>query len=720
MNRFAYLTTGLVVKAISELSRANIEIHGKENIPSDASIIFTVNHFTRMETLILPSHIYELMGNTPVWSLADAGLFKGSLKNYLDRVGAISTKDPDRDHLIVKTLLNGTASWIIFPEGRMVKNKKIMDRGKFMISYDGGKHPPHTGAATLALRCEFLRKFLRILTQKEPERAGELKSYFEIESTEKVLSKKTCIVPVNITYYPMRARENILSKLAVNFFEEIGTRAIEEIMTEGTMLISGVDVDIRFGKPIDIAPYLDLPAIKKELSKPRKDEPSFPTPSKKLLKKPALKIMFKYMSAIYEMTTINHDHLFSSIIRMRPLNKINSRDLLMRVFLATLMDFKDMGIFYHKSLEGDQIHLLIDDRFDKWKDFLLAAIEKDVLRQDGTWLIKDKSFSTSLFDFHKIRMENPVVVIANEVEPLKNLRKKLWRLAWLPAFIIRKKTSGYLFDIQKKEFDTDYKEFFVEGESKPKKIGAPYLIKGKKRDMGVLLVHGYMSAPREMSHLAEFLGKKDFFVHVPRLRGHGTSPEDLATRTCVDWMDSVDKGFALIKTLCKKIIVGGFSTGAALALNLAARSEDLGGVFAICPPRRLQDASLKKNLAKDIWKRIVEKVKGDAGNKKEFIENRPENSQIAYRRNPVSGIREVELLMEGLDPLLPKIKIPALVVHSCRDPIANPEESKRIFEGIGSKDKQYILFNFKRHGILAGDGSERVHSVILDFIDNIN
>ncbi len=720
MNRFAYLTTGLAVKALSELSRANIEIHGRDNIPDNASIIFTVNHFTRMETLILPSHIYELMGNTPVWSLADASLFKGSLKNYLDRVGAVSTKDPHRDRLIVKTLLNGTAAWIIFPEGRMVKNKKIMDRGKFMISYDGGKHPPHTGAATLALICEFQRQFLRILIQNKSQRAGDFKNYFEIESTKKILSEKTCIVPVNITYYPMRVRENILSKMAANFFEEIGTRAIEEIMTEGTMLISGVDVDIRFGKPIDMAPYLDFPAMQKELSKPWKDDSPLPSPSKKLLKKPALKVMLKYMSAIYEMTTINHDHLFSSVIRMMPADKIDSHDLLRRVFLATLMDFADMGIFYHKSLEGDQTHLLVDDRFGKWKDFLLAATEKRVLKQDGRWLIKDKSFSTSFFEFHKIRMENPVAVIANEVEPLKHLRKKLWCLAWLPGFMIRKRTAGVLFDLRKKEFDTDYKKFFIEGESKPKKIGAPYLINGKKRDMGVLLVHGYMSGPREMIHLAEFLGKKGFFVHVPRLKGHGTSPEDLATRTRFDWMDSVDKGFALIKTLCRKVIVGGFSTGAALALNLAARSDNLGGIFAICPPRRLQDASLKKNLAKDIWKRIVEKVKGDAATKKEFIENIPENSQIAYGRNPVSGIREVELLMEGLEPLLSKIEIPALVVHSCRDPIANPEESRRIFELIGSKDKQYILFNFNRHGIITGEGSERVHRVILDFIDNIN
>ena len=42
MNRFAYRTTGLFIKAISELSKANIQLHGTENLP-DGSNIFVIN-----------------------------------------------------------------------------------------------------------------------------------------------------------------------------------------------------------------------------------------------------------------------------------------------------------------------------------------------------------------------------------------------------------------------------------------------------------------------------------------------------------------------------------------------------------------------------------------------------------------------------------------------------------------------------------------------------
>ena len=44
MNPFAYKLAGFAIKTLSNLSKAKIYIHGKENIP-DGSIIFVINHF---------------------------------------------------------------------------------------------------------------------------------------------------------------------------------------------------------------------------------------------------------------------------------------------------------------------------------------------------------------------------------------------------------------------------------------------------------------------------------------------------------------------------------------------------------------------------------------------------------------------------------------------------------------------------------------------------
>ena len=717
MNRFAYRTTGLAIKMLAGLSKAKIHIHGKENIP-EGSVIFVVNHFTRIETLLLPYHINQLT-HIPVWSLTDYSLFEGSIGVFLEKIGAVSTRHPHRDLLIIKSLLAGDAGWIIFPEGSMIKNKKIIEKGRFMISSAGGKHPPHTGAATLALRAEFYRQRLQKMRLEAPEEAKRLMELFQIDSLEPVLKSNTYIVPVNITYYPLRAHENVLSNLFVHIVEDIPERMIEEIMTEGTMLLSGVDVDIRFGASIEIKKFMKSSAIARDVASKQSFSFDDPIPSKRMLRKVALKIMERYMSAIYSMTTVNHDHIFASMLKLIPFKNVDEHDLRRRVFLAVTHSLEKTGTYLHNDLHSDQIHLLTDDRLNKFKDFIRVAEEKGVVKKKDSTLVKDTSKFISAFDFHRIRIDNPIAVIANEVEPLIELQRRIRRLAWLPGFWLKKRIAGYLIKKGVDEFEQDYQTFYVDGESKKKDIGKPFLIKGTSRNIGVVLVHGYMAAPPEVKELASYLGRRGLWVYVPRLKGHGTSPEDLAARTYMDWVASVDAGYAIISNICKRVVVGGFSVGAGLALDLAARVKDVKGVFAVCPPMRLQDFSSKFVPAVDVWNRLMEKVRLD-GAKKEFVENIPENPHINYLRNPVSGVLELERLMESLETKLPDIRMPALMIQSLGDPVVKPTGSRRAFKLIGSDDKAYILFNFDRHGILLGDGAERVHRAIGDFIGQLN
>lgn len=104
---------------------------------------------------------------------------------------------------------------------------------------------------------------------------------------------------------------------------------------------------------------------------------------------------------------------------------------------------------------------------------------------------------------------------------------------------------------------------------------------------------------------------------------------------------------------------------------------------------------------------------------KEFVENKPEHPHINYFRNPVSGVRELERLMEKVKTRLNHITVPALVIQGNNDPIVKPEGSKKIYEELGSTDKSYRVFDFERHGILMGDGSAEVHQVIGEFINKV-
>ncbi|MBF0225061.1 MAG: alpha/beta fold hydrolase [Desulfobacterales bacterium] len=719
MNRYAYLTTGLAIKAISELSKAKVIINGSEKIPK-GSIVFVINHFTRIETIFLPYHINNIT-ERPIWSLADYSLFQGSLARFLDKVGAISTKNPDRDLLIVKSLLTGEANWIIFPEGRMVKNKKIYEKkykqGKFIISSEEGKHLPHTGAAALALRTEFYRERFKKMLEINPYEIARLMELYQIESIEPVFRRQTYIVPVNITYYPLRAKENLLSRLAGRFISTLSDRMKEEIMIESTMLLSGVDVDIRFGEAIEIKQYLNNPSIKKDISSKEKINFDDQISSLPIMKKSASDIMQRYMSAIYNMTTVNHDHIFASMLKLMPMDKIDQDDLKKRVYFFCSCALQKTAVFHHTSLDINQIHLLTDDRYKKFENFLALSAQTNIVKKKKNILIKDNS-KFSFEDFHKVRIDNPIAVMANEVEPLSEFQDNIRRIALQPTLRIKNWITECLIDKALTEYEKDYGDFYRAGESKDKDVGKPILLKGESKEMGILLIHGYMAAPLELKELALYLNQKGLWVYVPRLKGHGTSPDDLAIRNHLEWIESVEEGYGIISNICKNVVVGGFSTGAGLALDLAARVKEISGVISVSPPFKLIDLSAMFVPVINVWNKFAGMFNLKKA-KKEFVKNNPENPHINYHRNPLKGMGELEKLMDMVSSKLHKIEIPTLLIQSHKDPVVDPASSRKVFEKIKSPDKEFILINYDRHGILIGQGAERIYRAIFNFINKL-
>jgi esterase/lipase len=530
-----------------------------------------------------------------------------------------------------------------------------------------------------------------------------------------VLDRATFIVPVNITYYPVRARDNILSDIARRLVDEVPERVVEELMTEGSMLLSGVDIDIRFGEPLAAAESLKRVAVARDICSPARLNFDDPIASRQLLRREAVALMQRYMASIYGMTTVNHDHLFATLLRRRPCDRIDPADLCRRVFLAAEELHGTPGLNLHEALADDQTHLLVDDRHGIARDFIALAVEKGNLKKQNGGLRRDRRSLGAHYRFHRARIDNPVDVMANAVEPLGALQRAARRCAWQPSFWVRRRVRERLAAEALAEFRDDYRRFGIEGESKPMDVGRPFLVNGRPGRPGVVLCHGYMAAPLEVRELALFLGRHGFWVYAPRLRGHGTSPQDLAQRTYQDWLRSVDRGYALMSSICRRVVAGGFSTGAGLALHLAARVRNLAGVFAISAPMRLRDFNARFAPAMSIWNRLMDKA-NRAGAKMEFVENRPENPHINYARNPVAGVREIERLMDDLEPRLAGIEMPALVVQSSSDPVVDPRGSEKIFKRIGSRDKKYVLFSIDRHGILLGEGSEKVHQVVGDFL----
>ena len=696
MNRSAYLTTGFAIKTLSRLSKADIAVHGKENIPSGQAI-FVINHFTRIETLLLPSYISGLT-DTPVWSLADASLFNGGLGKFFDLVGAVSTSDPKRDELIVKSLLTGEASWIIFPEGRMVKTKKIMDNGKFMIDHPGGMHEPRTGAAALALTAELYRRYIFELTESSPTQVWSVLESLKIENLNEIKTQPTVIVPVNLTYYPIRAMENIASTLAER-----------------------VDLDVRFGKPIEIEPFLDPKWLKESMFRDGLEGYFLSDELKKKMRAPAYKIMQRYMGDIYGLTTVNHEHLYASLLRMYPFERIKESDFKRRVFYAASLisnreDYKG-EFFLHKSLQGSQAHLVTDDRFKKYENFLQLAIEKGVVRKDGDYLVKNRSSLSRPLSYHKGRIDNPIEIMANEVEPLIRLQKLLRSTGRQPVFLLKLLLIRHLIKQELIDYDKACGNYIPSAEKGLACLGRPFLLSALRRKRGVVLVHSYLAVPAEVRGLADHLRREGFWVYAPRLPGHGTSSEDLVERKYQEWMEAVERGFVLMSNICDSVILGGVAVGGSIVLNLAARVPEVAGVFALCPPLSLSDYSTNFMPAVDVWNRMLNKMKGEG--KKRFLDFSHGNPHVNYIKNPVAGVNEVGKFLDFAKKQYGTIQQPTLVIQADKNPIVDPEGSRKIYEMIESDQKEYCLLSFDRHILVHGKRADMVQRKISNFIKRL-
>nr|WP_249060517.1 alpha/beta hydrolase [Desulfobacter hydrogenophilus] len=701
------------LKALSGLSRTRINIHHQEKIP-DGSIIFIANHFTRIETIFLPYHLHGITKKA-IWSLADASLFAGGLKSVLDAMGAISTKNPNRNYLITKTLLDGESSWIIFPEGRMVKNKKLVNDGRFESQVDKLVHRPRSGAAVIALQSEFYRERLRRMKTINPKEFARLIDWFEIKDPEKVLSQTTYVVPTNITYYPMRAKENLLSSLAQKLMENPSQKVMDELMTEGSMILSGVQVDIRFANPIKMADYFNNSFIESDLTSRRKIFFSRRMCSAPIIKAASQEILHKFMADVYGMTTLNYDHIFTCLVKYMPPSSlgIDPYDLRCRAYLAIAGKMMETGRCFHNDFYDNQIHLLTDDRNKRFATFLDTALETGVLyvKNNGKLFKRQDKFEADV-GFQGVRMKNPLYVVANEVEPLQDIVMFIKGIAEKSAVEIEQQIRHGLMDKALRDYDLDYEKVGTPSETFDKEAGRPILFEPSQGRPGILLIHNYLACPKEMKPLADFLSALGYTVFVPRLKGHGTAPEDLSQTSYKDWIDSVEEGYVILKHRTPSVFVGGFFTGAGLALELASRIPEIDGIFAVSPPLNLKDAGWQSSTAAEFWHRMLQKAR--------FVDKKLDKGMkntcsICYHQNPAKGMKALEKLIKYMEERLSFVTAPLLFLQSGKQFHSNTANAEKLFKLVSSNRKDFFFFNVDCHNILSGRDSTRVFRSIADF-----
>ncbi|MBP7178824.1 MAG: alpha/beta fold hydrolase [Moraxellaceae bacterium] len=265
-------------------------------------------------------------------------------------------------------------------------------------------------------------------------------------------------------------------------------------------------------------------------------------------------------------------------------------------------------------------------------------------------------------------------------------------------------------------FAREYQQHFNENDSKPARIGKPVFLPSHTSTWGVLLVHGLMAAPEEVREWADHLHEQGFTVYAPRMAGHGTSVEDLNNRKAEEWIASVERGHRILECCCQHIVIAGFSTGGAVALQCVIRQPDaFEAIISISAPLRFKSFSANFAEPVNISNRFISTL-GLKWPQKSFVTNHADNPHINYLRCPISSIVQIKHLMRRVKKDLATINIPSLIMHADHDPKVDVRGGRELYRLIGSSIKYYQEVCFHQHGIVRGEIAQQVFKKSGDFL----
>ena len=231
-----------------------------------------------------------------------------------------------------------------------------------------------------------------------------------------------------------------------------------------------------------------------------------------------------------------------------------------------------------------------------------------------------------------------------------------------------------------------------------------FKIKGGK--VGILLMHRLCGTPVEMRFVANGLAHAGYTVSAPRLAGHCGSEAEIKATSWSDWYRSAEEALDELRKECDVVIAGGLSTGAVLALMLAAKN-----------PGKVQATAL---LAPTLWLngwmipwygRLFRLVRSRAfaglfrfphhaphGIKdpkiRDFIQKMRAsrgNAEAGHPVTPGEMVLEHRRLSDAVRTLVPYIRQPSLIVHPLEDDYAGLSNATYLRDRLAGKVELTVL-----------------------------
>ena len=710
--------------------------------------IFLFNHFARMETFIPQYLIYHESGAF-CRSVAAHQFFevRESFANLLIDLGAVPNDHPALLPLLAANILHGRKV-VVFPEGGMVKDRRVIDEsGEYEIysrtSRQRRKH--HTGPARLAVGLQIFKR--AVIERDRQGRRSTLQEWADMLRIDSVYElvkqahRPVTIIPANITFYPLRVGENLLVKGAEFFRKDLSDRMMEELIVEGNLLLKKTDMDIRLGEPLVPAEnwkWWEAVIIKYLAYRVTNPDDVFDFGSEKrvadvkacamTLRTSIERVRDSYMCEMYKAVTVNLSHLASHFIVHLLDSGLNcvAEDLFRNaLYVAIKRVQKYPQVHLHRGLCNPELYApLLEQPTEPLEQFLRSATRSELIEiRDGTICFLRKLTEDHSFD--EVRIENPVEVYANEVEPLAVLVNEIVTVKDEASRLGERETAIHLFDDEVMSWRWDNYVFsrdkheLINGQETATADALPFLLgMNGHRNIGVLLVHGFLASPAEVREFGEKLATQGYTVLGVRLKGHGTSPWDLRERSWEDWLASIERCYRILSSFRSEVATVGFSTGGALGmLHAAARPEGLRGICSVCTPMKYQNKNMRYVPLVHGANKVVRWLSSYEGIVP-FRKSESEHPLINYRHMPLRGLYELTRMNDRMNRDLKKVACPVTLIQSTSDHIVHPNSANVVQDLLVSAENRLHWVESARHGILHEDVGE-TQTLIMDFLASL-
>jgi carboxylesterase len=229
---------------------------------------------------------------------------------------------------------------------------------------------------------------------------------------------------------------------------------------------------------------------------------------------------------------------------------------------------------------------------------------------------------------------------------------------------------------------------------------------------GVLVLHGFTGNPASLRSIAERCAQAGYSVELPRLPGHGTSVEDMATTTWADWSRTAEETYDALAERCDQVAVVGLSMGGGLAAFVAENRPGVAGCVFINPLVKPPPAELLDGLNQLLEAGVesFESIGSDI--KKEGA------VEASYNATPLLPAKS---LFEGIAVVhdyLARITAPSLLISSREDHVVTSDNGDDVVDLV-SGPVERVWLEDSYHVATMDNDQELVESLTLDFLSRV-